>query len=923
MKQYTVTGMSCAACSARVEKAVNAVPGVTSCSVSLLTNSMGVEGTASSADIIKAVVDAGYGASEKGAGSAKKSTSSTIAEAEAALEDHETPVLKRRLISSVSFLIVLMYFSMGAMMWGWPLPEFLATNYMAQALIQLYLTVIVMIINKKFFISGFKSLAHRAPNMDTLVALGSSAAFVWSSYALFEMTTYSDPMDQMHVMHTEFYFEAAAMILTLITVGKMLEARSKGKTTDALKSLMKLAPKTATVLRDGQEVTVGVDEVEKGDIFVVRPGENIPVDGVVLEGHSAVNESALTGESIPVDKAEGDTVSAATLNQSGFIKCRATRVGEDTTLSQIIQMVSDAAATKAPIAKVADKVSGIFVPTVITIAVITIVVWLLIGQSFGYSLARGISVLVISCPCALGLATPVAIMVGNGMGAKNGILFKTAASLEEAGKMDIVALDKTGTITSGEPKVTDIIPAEGVSEDELMRLALALEQKSEHPLARAIMQRGEELGMKAPEVSSFEALPGNGVIASMGGKELATGNHKFIITKAAVTDDMRAKAEALAEQGKTPLYFAEGGALAGIIAVADVIKEDSPRAVQELRNMGIRVVMLTGDNERTAKAIGAQAGVDEVIAGVLPDGKESVIRKLMKQGKVAMVGDGINDAPALTRADIGIAIGAGTDVAIDAADVVLMKSQLSDVPAAIRMSRATLRNIHENLFWAFFYNTIGIPIAAGCFVWAGLTLNPMLGAAAMSLSSFCVVSNALRLNLFKMYNASKDKPRKHKAAAAPAEEEEELIEVAMRIDGMMCGHCEKTVTEALSAVEGVEDVSASAERGLAKFKIHPDTSEQALKDAVTKAGYIFVGFGENVTACPITGTVEKTMKIEGMMCEHCERAVNEALGAVAGVESVKADAKAGTAAVTMRPDTDEEAVKAAVVKAGYVFLGIE
>ena len=923
MKQYTVTGMSCAACSARVEKAVNAVPGVTSCSVSLLTNSMGVEGTASSADIIKAVVDAGYGASEKGAGSAKKSTSSTIAEAEAALEDHETPVLKRRLISSVGFLIVLMYFSMGAMMWGWPLPEFLATNYMAQALIQLYLTVIVMIINKKFFISGFKSLAHRAPNMDTLVALGSSAAFVWSSYALFEMTTYSDPMDQMHVMHTEFYFEAAAMILTLITVGKMLEARSKGKTTDALKSLMKLAPKTATVLRDGQEVTVGVDEVEKGDIFVVRPGENIPVDGVVLEGHSAVNESALTGESIPVDKAEGDTVSAATLNQSGFIKCRATRVGEDTTLSQIIQMVSDAAATKAPIAKVADKVSGIFVPTVITIAVITTVVWLLIGQSFGYSLARGISVLVISCPCALGLATPVAIMVGNGMGAKNGILFKTAASLEEAGKMDIVALDKTGTITSGEPKVTDIIPAEGVSEDELMRLALALEQKSEHPLARAIMQRGEELGMKAPEVSSFEALPGNGVIASMGGKELATGNHKFIITKAAVTDDMRAKAEALAEQGKTPLYFAEGGALAGIIAVADVIKEDSPRAVQELRNMGIRVVMLTGDNERTAKAIGAQAGVDEVIAGVLPDGKESVIRKLMKQGKVAMVGDGINDAPALTRADIGIAIGAGTDVAIDAADVVLMKSQLSDVPAAIRMSRATLRNIHENLFWAFFYNTIGIPIAAGCFVWAGLTLNPMLGAAAMSLSSFCVVSNALRLNLFKMYNASKDKPRKHKAAAAPAEEEEELIEVAMRIDGMMCGHCEKTVTEALSAVEGVEDVSASAEKGLAKFKIHSDTSEQALKDAVTKAGYIFVGFGENVTACPITGTVEKTVKIEGMMCEHCERAVNEALGAVAGVESVKADAKAGTAAVTMRPDTDEEAVKAAVVKSGYVFLGIE
>ena len=921
MKQYTVTGMSCAACSARVEKAVNAVPGVTSCSVSLLTNSMGVEGTASSADIIKAVVDAGYGASEKGAGAEKKSASSSMAEAEAALEDHETPVLKRRLISSVGFLIVLMYFSMGAMMWGWPLPEFLATNYMAQALIQLYLTVIVMIINKKFFISGFKSLAHRAPNMDTLVALGSSAAFVWSSYALFEMTTYSDPMDQMHVMHTEFYFEAAAMILTLITVGKMLEARSKGKTTDALKSLMKLAPKTATVVRNGQEVTVGVDEVEKGDIFVVRPGENIPVDGIVLEGHSAVNESALTGESIPVDKAEGDTVSAATLNQSGFIKCQATRVGEDTTLSQIIQMVSDAAATKAPIAKVADKVSGIFVPTVITIAVITTIVWLLIGESFGYSLARGISVLVISCPCALGLATPVAIMVGNGMGAKNGILFKTAASLEEAGKMDIVALDKTGTITSGEPKVTDVIPAEGVSEEQLMDLALALEQKSEHPLARAIMQRGEELGMKPAEVGSFEALPGNGVIASMNGKELATGNHKFIVTKATVTDDMREKAEALAEQGKTPLYFAEGGKLAGIIAVADVIKEDSPRAVQELRNMGIRVVMLTGDNERTAKAIGAQAGVDEVIAGVLPDGKESVIRKLMRQGKVAMVGDGINDAPALTRADIGIAIGAGTDVAIDAADVVLMKSQLSDVPAAIRMSRATLRNIHENLFWAFFYNTIGIPIAAGCFVWAGLTLNPMLGAAAMSLSSFCVVSNALRLNLFKMYNASKDKPRRHKAAPAPVEDDEELIDVTMRIDGMMCSHCEKTVTEALEAVEGVQDVTASAEKGIAKFKISPDTSEQALKDAVTKAGYIFVGFGENVTACPITGTVEKTMKIEGMMCEHCERAVKTALEAVEGVEAVTADAKAGTAVIRLQPGTSEEALSEAVKKAGYVPLG--
>ena len=756
--------------------------------------------------------------------------------------------------------------------------------------------------------------------MDTLVALGSSAAFVWSSYALFEMTTQPTPMDQMHVMHTEFYFEAAAMILTLITVGKMLEARSKGKTTDALKSLMKLAPKTATILRDGQEVTVGIEEVQKGDIFVVRPGENIPVDGIVLEGHSAVNESALTGESIPVDKAEGDSVSAATLNQSGFIKCQATRVGEDTTLSQIIQMVSDAAATKAPIAKVADKVSGIFVPAVISIAIVTIIVWLLLGYNFGYALARGISVLVISCPCALGLATPVAIMVGNGMGAKNGILFKTAASLEEAGKMDIVALDKTGTITSGEPKVTDILPAEGVSEEDLMRLALALEQKSEHPLARAIMQRGEELNMKAPEVSSFEALPGNGVVATMDGKELATGNHKFIVTKATVTGDMREKAEALAEQGKTPLYFAEGGKLAGIIAVADVIKEDSPRAVGELRNMGIRVVMLTGDNERTAKAIGAQAGVDEVIAGVLPDGKESVIRKLMKQGKVAMVGDGINDAPALTRADIGIAIGAGTDVAIDAADVVLMKSQLSDVPAAIRMSRGTLRNIHENLFWAFFYNSIGIPIAAGCFVWAGITLNPMIGAAAMSLSSFCVVTNALRLNFFKMYSTKHDKPRKHKAVPAPAEDEE-LIDVTMRIDGMMCGHCEKTVTEALEAVEGVQDVTADAKKGIAKFKISPDTSEQALKDAVTKAGYIFVGFGENVTACPVTGTVEKTMKIEGMMCSHCENAVKTALEAVDGVEAVTADAKAGTAVIRLQPGVSDEALNEAVTKAGYVPKG--
>ena len=837
MKQYNVTGMSCAACSARVEKAVSHVPGVTSCSVSLLTNSMGVEGTAAPADIIAAVEAAGYGASEKGAGG-QKAASSSMAEAEEALKDKETPVLKQRLIWSVGFLAVLMYFSMGAMMWNWPLPSFLAENYMAQALIQLYLTVIIMVINKKFFISGFKSLWHRSPNMDTLVALGSSAAFVWSSYALFQMTTVEPGMAQMHIMHSEFYFEAAAMILTLITVGKMLEARSKGRTTDALKSLMKLAPKTATVVRDGVETEISIDQVQKGDIFVVRPGENIPVDGVVLEGHSAVNEAALTGESIPVDKAEGDAVSAATLNQSGFIRCQATRVGEDTTLSQIIQMVSDAAATKAPIAKVADKVSGIFVPAVISIALVTIVVWLLLGQEFGYALARGISVLVISCPCALGLATPVAIMVGNGMGAKNGILFKTAASLEATGKMDIVALDKTGTITSGEPKVTDILPAAGVSEEELLRLALALEQKSEHPLARAIMQKGEERNMKAEEVSQFQALPGNGVTAELDGKKLSTGNLKFIRTQAEVPADIQAQSERLAEQGKTPLFFCRDKALVGIIAVADVIKEDSPQAVREMRNMGIRVVMLTGDNERTAKAIGAQAGVDEVIAGVLPDGKESVIRKLKKQGKVAMVGDGINDAPALTRADIGIAIGAGTDVAIDAADVVLMKSRLSDVPAAIRMSRATLRNIHQNLFWAFFYNSVGIPLAAGLFVTFGLTLNPMFGAAAMSLSSFCVVSNALRLNLFNMRDASHDKKRRHKQVE---QVQETTVEKTMKIEGMMCGHCEKTVKTALEAIPGVEEATADHENGTAVIIMAPNADLEAMKQAVQKVGYAVLG----------------------------------------------------------------------------------
>ena len=763
MEQYNITGMSCAACSARVEKAVSKVPGVTSCSVSLLTNSMGVEGTASSDEIIRAVQDAGYGASLKGASGQQISASV----AEEALEDHETPVLKRRLIASIGFLLVLMYFSMGHMMWGWPLPAWFDGNHVAMGLVQLLLAGIIMVINQKFFISGFKSLWHRAPNMDTLVALGSMASFVWSVYALFAMTRAQVDGDSAAVMNymMEFYFESAAMILTLITVGKMLEARSKGKTTDALKGLMKLAPKTAVVVRDGQEATVPIEQVRKGDIFVVRPGENIPVDGVILEGNSAVNESALTGESIPVDKNPGDAVSAATVNQSGFIRCEATRVGEDTTLSQIIKMVSDAAATKAPIAKIADRVSGVFVPAVISIAIVTTVIWLLVGRPFGFALARGISVLVISCPCALGLATPVAIMVGNGMGAKNGILFKTAVSLEEAGKIQIVALDKTGTITKGEPQVTDLVPAEGISEKELLTYAYALEKKSEHPLAKAILARAEEQQITTQEVSDFQALPGNGLRAVLNNEVLTGGSMKFISNQVSITPELILEAEKLAGEGKTPLLFTKNGKLIGMIAVADVMKEDSPRAVKELQNMGIRVVMLTGDNERTAKAIGAQAGVDEVIAGVLPDGKESVIRSLKEKGKVAMVGDGINDAPALTRADIGIAIGAGTDVAIDAADVVLMKSQLSDVPAAIRLSRATLRNIHENLFWAFFYNVIGIPLAAG--VWIpifGWTLNPMFGAAAMSLSSFCVVTNALRLNLFKVHDASKDKKIKQNTA---------------------------------------------------------------------------------------------------------------------------------------------------------------
>ena len=833
MVQYNVTGMSCAACSARVEKAVSKVPGVTSCAVSLLTNSMGVEGSASSAAIISAVQEAGYGASLKGAGNAAPSAS----DAEAQLEDHETPKLKRRLIWSLGFLIVLMYFSMGHMMWGWPLPAFYDGNHVAMGLTQLLLTVIIMVINQRFFISGYKSLWHRAPNMDTLVALGATAAFVYSTYALFAMTDAQVKGDSAAVMDymMDFYFESAAMILTLITVGKMLEARSKGKTTDALKGLMKLAPKTATVIRDGAEVVIPVEQVRKDDVFAVRPGESIPVDGVVLEGSSAVNEAAITGESIPADKAPGDTVTAATVNQSGYLKCRATRVGEDTTLSQIIRMVSDAAATKAPIAKIADKVSGVFVPTVISIAAITTVVWLLLGQGVGFALARGISVLVISCPCALGLATPVAIMVGSGLGAKNGILFKTAASLEETGRIEIVALDKTGTITSGEPAVTDIIPAEGVSEAEFVTLAASLEQKSEHPLAGAVMQYAESRKIAPQEMTDFRALPGNGLTAVYGDRTLYGGSCAFIGGKLAVPDDMQAKAAALSEAGKTPLMFCDGDRLLGIIAVADIIKPDSPQAVRELQNMGIQVVMLTGDNERTAKAIGAQAGVDHVIAGVLPDGKESVIRRLMEQGKVAMVGDGINDAPALTRANIGIAIGAGTDVAIDAADVVLMKSRLSDVPAAIRLSRATLRNIHENLFWAFFYNTIGIPIAAGVFVSLGLTLNPMLGAAAMSLSSFCVVSNALRLNLFKLHDASRDHKRKNHIKEIKKETTE--MEKTMKITGMMCSHCEATVKKALEAIPEVAEAKVSHEAGTAVVTLSAPVDDAVLKNAVEAKDY--------------------------------------------------------------------------------------
>ena len=856
MEQYNVTGMSCAACSARVEKAVKKVPGVTSCSVSLLTNSMGVEGTASPSAILSAVQEAGYGASPKNASASKTSDASTDLDA---LADHETPKLKRRLIASLGFLLVLMYFSMGHMMWGWPLPRWFDGNHIAMGLVQLLLAGIVMVINQKFFINGFKGLLHGSPNMDTLVAMGSMASFVWSTYALFAMTRAQMDGNSELVMHymMEFYFESAAMILTLITVGKMLEARSKGKTTDALKSLMKLAPKTATLVRDGAEVTVAIADVQKGDVFVVRPGENIPVDGVVLEGTSAVNESALTGESIPVDKAVGDKVSAATTNQSGFLRCEATRVGEDTTLAQIIKMVSDAAATKAPIAKIADTVSGFFVPAVISIAVLTTIVWLLLGHELGYALARGISVLVISCPCALGLATPVAIMVGNGLGAKNGILFKTAASLEAAGRTQIVALDKTGTITEGAPRVTDLLPAEGVTETELLTLAAALEGRSEHPLAKAVLADAEAKAITPPEVTDFAALPGNGLAAKLDGMDIYAGNAAFIQTKLTLPAALAQQAEKLASEGKTPLFFGGAGRLLGVIAVADTIKEDSPEAIRQLQNMGIRVVMLTGDNQRTADAIGRQAGVDEVIAGVLPDGKEAVIRQLQASGKVAMVGDGINDAPALTRADTGIAIGAGTDVAIDAADVVLMNSKLSDVPAAIRLSRATLRNIHENLFWAFIYNIIGIPLAAGLFIPFGLTLNPMFGAAAMSLSSFCVVSNALRLNLFDLHSTRHDHKtaspaaapvqsaaennKKSDAEAPEVKTEDHTMKKTLKVEGMMCGHCEARVKKALEALPEVDEAVVSHEAGTAIVTLNAEVADDVLKNAVEAQDYKVTG----------------------------------------------------------------------------------
>ena len=945
MDQYAVSGMSCAACSSRVEKAVSKVDGVTSCSVSLLTNSMGVEGTASPSAIIKAVTDAGYGAKQMGVDQNTASASARLAQEEAALEDHETPVLKRRLITSIGFLLVLMYFSMGHMMWGWPLPHFFDDNHVAMGLVQLLLTICVMIINKKFFVNGFKGLLHRAPNMDTLVALGSGTSFVYSVYALFRMTdaqVHGGPMAAMKWMD-QFYFESAAMILTLITVGKMLEAMSKGRTTDALKGLMKLAPKTATLFIDGKEQTVPIDQVKLNDIFVVKPGENIPVDGIIVEGSSAVNEAALTGESIPVDKAFGDEVSAATVNQSGYLRCRATRVGQDTTLSQIIQMVSDAAATKAPIAKIADEISGIFVPAVITVALITFVVWMFMGQPVGFSLSRAISVLVVSCPCALGLATPVAIMVGNGMGAKHGTLFKTAASLEATGRTQIIALDKTGTITNGKPKVTDIIVEDGVTKEDLVSMAYALEQKSEHPLSKAIIEYVQSdqspVEDKIYDVKDFQALPGNGLSAKLDGAKLAGGNYEFISSQAQVSEEIKKQSEELAEQGKTPLFFARDQKLIGIIAVADVLKDDSAQAIKELTNMGIHVVMLTGDNERTAKAIGREAGVSEVVAGVRPEGKEEVIRKLKEHGKVAMVGDGINDAPALTRADIGIAIGAGTDVAIDAADVVLMRSKLSDVAAAVRLSRATLRNIHENLFWAFFYNVILIPIAAGFYAHWGLTMNPMFGAAAMSLSSFCVVTNALRLNLFKMESPDHDKKMKNAvtgplltdytdnkeaAVKAVAENLENADASAdstrtIRIEGMMCGHCEATVKNALEAFDHIDEASADHEKGIAVIKTSGPIDEDAVRAAIEDKDYKFISIskGEQDTMAN-----ERTINIKGMMCPHCEATVKKTLEAFDTIDEAVVSHESGTAVIKTNGPVDEEAIKAAIDEKGYEFVSM-
>ena len=908
--------MSCAACQARVEKAVNNVPGVTSCSVSLLTNSMGVEGDAKATDIIRAVENAGYGAAVKGNKKETISASEKLAMEEDALIDRETPKLRRRLILSVGFLIALMYITMGHNMWGWPLPAYFTHNHLGLTLLQMLLAIIVMIINHKFFTSGFSSLMHGAPNMDTLVALGSSVSFAWSTFVFFEMcgmiTGGADNMELMNLYHNQLYFESAAMIPALITIGKMLEAMSKGRTTDALKSLMKLAPKTAVLIRNGEETEVGIDEVQTGDIFVVRPGENIPVDGIVIEGESAVNEAALTGESIPVDKAKDDKVSAATVNQSGYLKCRATRVGEDTTLSQIIRMVSDAAATKAPIARIADKVSGIFVPTVIVIALIVMAGWLIAGKSLAFSLARAISVLVISCPCALGLATPVAIMVGNGMGAKNGVLFKTSEALEQAGKVQIVALDKTGTITSGEPQVTDLIPLNGHTEESLMKLAYSLEARSEHPLARAIVRKAETDGISNEEISEFKALAGNGLTAKKDGIVLSGGSEKYMASVCGISPDVRKISKNLAEQGKTPLFFAEGETLAGMIAVADVIKEDSAQAVRQLQNMGIEVVMLTGDNERTAKAIGAQAGVDRVIADVLPDGKEAVIRQLQTRGKTAMVGDGINDAPALTAADTGIAIGAGTDVAIDSADIVLMNSKLTDVAAAVRLSRATVRNIHENLFWAFFYNMICIPLAAGLF---GLQMNPMWGAAAMSLSSFTVCMNALRLNLFKPFDSSKDKPLKTRAL--PAQEEEKTVTETYMIGGMMCEHCEARIAKAISAIDKVVSVKADHTTGTVQVTSREEIDSEDIKNAVEAQDYEYIGKeGEQKT-------MEKTVRIEGMMCPHCEASVKKALEALDGIESAAASHEKGTAVITLSKEVDEEVIKKAIEDRDYKFIGIE